>query len=106
MKHSTLKRQEIIFTGKSIVGFVILMSLMILNAGCNKDSLQNVSQNDLKKLNIPIAADYRTVVLVADVDGYNAARIDPNLVIPWGIAVQYPEYKWKFVGNLCKTTCT
>ena len=73
--------------GKGVLGFIILASFIIINSGCTKDPLQNPVSNDLRKLNIPIASDYRTTVLVADVTGFNAMRIDENLGNPWGVAI-------------------
>jgi len=72
---------------KSILGLIFFVSFMITYSGCTKDPLKTPSENELRKLNIPIASDYRTVVLVADAEGFNAGRIDANLGNAWGIAI-------------------
>jgi uncharacterized protein (TIGR03118 family) len=85
MKKLTLKGRGLVF--KSILSFIILVSFTIIYSGCTKDALKNSPEKELRKLNIPNASDYRTVVLVADAEGFNAGRIDVNLGNAWGIAI-------------------
>lgn len=77
------------------LSIVVILITMLIAVGCQDNSLKtDMSSNDLKKLNIPIASDYRTVVLVADVVGFNAARIDANLKNPWGVAITSTGRIW------------
>jgi uncharacterized protein (TIGR03118 family) len=77
------------------LGIVIFLMTMFMTTGCQDNFLKtDMSAKDLKKLNIPIASDYRTVVLVADVTGFNAARIDANLKNPWGVAITSTGRIW------------
>lgn len=63
-----------IFT-PSLKGFFILSMFFLISAGCGK--------------HVPpvLLSGYQKTVLVADVAGYDAARLDPTLVNAWGIAV-------------------
>jgi uncharacterized protein (TIGR03118 family) len=89
MEKSAWRNQKVIFSqNRSFAAIVILFSFITM--GCN-DSLrkQDFLEKDLSKMSvkIPIASDYRTVVLVADATGFNAGRIDENLGNAWGIAI-------------------
>ena len=55
------------------IPILFLFFLLIITPGCKKDSVSTTS--------------YQVVNLVADTAGYGAARIDTNLVNPWGIAI-------------------
>lgn len=56
--------------------FVVLFTLGAFLTSC-KDDNNNVDPN----------ASYQQVNLVASTNGYNAAKVDANLVNPWGVAV-------------------
>ena len=58
---------------------LVLLSLVLINTGCKKDSPISVSSP--KGLE-----DFNQVNLVANNTGYNAARVDPLLQDAWGIA--------------------
>lgn len=70
MKKTTYK----IITPPLTAFFILAMFFMVF-AGCKKGE-------ELKFIN-----GYKQTNLVADVDGFNAAIIDPNLVNAWGIAI-------------------
>ena len=61
-------------TPRLLLGLIMIVSLMILTQQCKKD--------DTTKL-----TNYQVVNLVADTAGFGAARIDPDLVNAWGIAI-------------------
>lgn len=51
--------------------------------------------NGCKKHDVPFLLNgYQQTNLVSDVDGYGAARIDPNLVNPWGISFSATSPLW------------
>jgi len=51
--------------------------------------------NGCKKHEIPVSLiGYQQTNLVADVEGYGAARIDPNLVNPWGMSFSATSPIW------------
>ena len=52
--------------------------------------------NGCKKHELPpsVLSGYHQTNLVADVDGYGAARIDPSLVNPWGISFSATSPMW------------
>ncbi len=56
-------------------GVFILFMFFLVAAGCRKHDEQR------------FLSGYQQINLVADVDGYGAAIIDPNLVNAWGIAI-------------------
>jgi uncharacterized protein (TIGR03118 family) len=56
-------------------GIFGLCMFFILSAGCRKHDVHF------------LLSGYQKTVLVADVDGFGAARLDPTLVNAWGIAV-------------------
>ncbi|PSL28981.1 TIGR03118 family protein [Chitinophaga ginsengisoli] len=68
-KRSTLKK-NILLTKE----FALVCALFMLVAGCKKNPHDFILDN------------YQQTNLVADVTGYGAAQIDPNLVNAWGIA--------------------
>src|SRR5450432_1351495 len=59
----------------TLKGFFILSMFFLISAGCRKHDVHF------------LLSGYQKTVLVADVDGFGAARLDPTLVNPWGIAV-------------------
>jgi uncharacterized protein (TIGR03118 family) len=70
-------KSTILRTG-SLAGF--LTFIIILIAGCQK------IVDRFPELEFLIPNTYTQVNLVADQDGYGAARVDPNLVNAWGMA--------------------
>ncbi len=62
------------FINPALEGFSIFILLLVLSTGCRK--------------HVPpvLLSGYQKTVLVANVAGYDAARIDPTLVNAWGIA--------------------
>lgn len=59
----------------TVKGFFILSMFFLISAGCRKHDVHF------------LLSHYEKTVLVADVDGFGAARLDPTLVNAWGIAV-------------------
>lgn len=64
-------------------GFFILCLLFIMINGCKKHEFPPY-----------VLSGYHQTNLVSDVDGYGAARIDPNLVNPWGISFSATSPLW------------
>jgi uncharacterized protein (TIGR03118 family) len=64
-------------------GFLSLCLLMIIINGCRKQDFPPA-----------FLSGYHQTNLVADVDGYGAARIDPALVNPWGISFSATSPLW------------
>ncbi len=63
-------------------GFLVLGMFFMLMNGC-------------KKHDIPLLLNgYQQTNLVADTEGYGAARIDPSLVNPWGISFSATSPLW------------
>lgn len=65
-----------------VKGLVILGIFLVLMNGCRKHELPLVLKG------------YSQTNLVADVAGYGAARLDPNLVNPWGISFSATSPLW------------
>jgi len=72
----------------------VLVCSSIIYSGCGKG-------NDDEIVATP---SYKTVALVADVTGYGAARVDPDLANPWGIAVGGTGAIWIAANHTGYTT--
>ena len=71
-----------VFTSSLKIFFLLCMFFVFLN-GCKKHDMPPIS-----------LSGYHQTNLVADVDGYGAARIDPALVNPWGISFSATSPLW------------
>ena len=74
----------------SFSSFLMVLMFLLFNAGCTKDDALAPSTDpsvDTRSSLEKIRLGYEVTNLVADVEGYDAAIIDPNLVNAWGIAI-------------------
>lgn len=93
--------QKIINKLTGSIGYLFLLSILMLNIGCQKD-LQKINAgrqlpDGVSAINdkVPqILKDFTQVNLVGDNQEYNPARIDPLLVNAWGIAFSPTGIAW------------
>ena len=73
----------------------ILVSVLMLVTACQKQPLQEVQvvSEQSSKFN-KFLKDFNQVNLVADVSGYDAARLDPNFVNAWGLVFTPSGIAW------------
>jgi uncharacterized protein (TIGR03118 family) len=74
----------------------ILVSLLMLITACQKQPVQEVQSvsSDQSSKHPKILREIEQVNLVADVDGYKAGRLDPNLVNAWGLTFSPTGIPW------------
>ena len=78
------------------VASFILVSLLMFVTACQKQPVQEIQdvQADQSSKHPKFLKDIDQVNLVADVDGYKAARVDPRLVNAWGLVFTPTGIAW------------
>src|SRR5215211_6626247 len=87
MKHNFQKLIGLRFPSATI----FLALLLVVIASCKKEISQNVES--YSKVNNSLK-DFTQVNLVGNNDEYSPARVDPNFVNGWGIAISPNGFFW------------